>query len=144
RAARRRRGPTPPASTRSARPAARPRRRRRCPAPSLRWPGAARSRRSSGRWRGAEGRRDLAELASVVEVVQAREQQRLAPVERAEEGVFDRDVQAPGGIGGAHAVEQGLPLATEDLEPRVSRAERRVLDPAALTARGRRQVLEDR
>src|SRR5207245_9168794 len=116
---------------RRARPAAGPRPRRRCPAPGLRWPAAVRSRRSSGRWRGAEGRRDLAELPGVVEVVQAREQQRLAPVEGPEERVLDRDVQAPGGIGGAHAVEERVALAPEDLEPRVGRAERRVLDPAA-------------
>src|SRR5207245_6171473 len=106
--------PTPPASTRSARPAARPRRRRRCPAPSLRWPAAVRPRRSSS----GERDDDLADLTRVVEVVQAREQQRFAPVQRAEERVLDRDVEAPGGIGGAHAVEQRVPLATEELEPR--------------------------
>src|SRR2546430_9819412 len=46
---------------------------------------SARSQRSSGGRARAERGGDLAELAGVIEVVQAREQQRLAPVERAEE-----------------------------------------------------------
>ena len=76
--------------------------------------------------------------------MQAREQQRLAPVERAEERVLDRDVEPRGRLRGAHALEQRPPLPPEDLQPRVRRAQRRVLDPAALAAGGRRPALEDR
>src|SRR5262249_57261965 len=106
---------------------------RRCRLPSPRWRGGGKWRRPSGRrrsWgrgrsglrrrlggrrralhgRRTEGGGDLRKLAGVIQIVQAREQKRLAPVQRAEERVIDRDVEACVRFGGTHAVEERLPL----------------------------------
>jgi len=80
----------------------------------------------------------------VIEIVQAREQQRLAPVERAEERMLDRHIEPGGRIRGARAVEERLTLAAKDLEPRVDRSQRRVLESPPAAARRRRPPLEDR
>ena len=131
-----------------ARPAARPRRRRRSPAPSPRWPGggeiATRIRRS-GRGQRAG---DLLELAGVVEVVQADEQQRLAPVERAEESDARSCRSSRGGGSAAStALEEGLAVALEQRPPGLERTRRVVVARprrrAARRAAGRRAARTD-
>jgi hypothetical protein len=49
----------------------------------------------------------------VIEVVQPHEQQGLAPVQRAEHPVLDRALEIGQGIGGEHALEQGLAVTLE-------------------------------
>ena len=46
----------------------------------------------------------------MVEVVQAHEEQGLAPVERPEHPVLDRALEVGDGVGGQHPLEEGLAL----------------------------------
>src|SRR5580765_996175 len=131
-----RRGPTPRPTTRSRRRAARPRSPRRPPSPSRRWPGAARWRPSSGAR--AQLRRDLLELARVIEIVDADEQERLAPVEQAEEAVGDRLLEPGCRVRAQRAREQRLAIPVEDREPlrgRVARRRRPLVSVAPLARR---------
>src|SRR5262249_35014413 len=60
---------------------------------------------------------DLLELAGVVEVVDAQEQQRLPPAQEAEERVLDDLLGMLGGIGAPEAREQRLARLHEDRPP---------------------------
>src|SRR5258705_375285 len=87
----------------------------------MRWTG--RSKRMpcqpsiTGGRRRREGRRDLLELAGVIEIVQPGEEQRLPPGERAEHRVLDPRIGAGGRVGGEHLREQGAALLREEVTP---------------------------
>src|SRR4029453_15963213 len=82
---------------------------------------------------------DLLELAGVVEIVEAHEEERLAPVEWPEEGMLHRAVEMALGVGGEHAREEHRAILLDDLQPLLGGARRRVLVAATREPRGQRR-----
>src|SRR5262249_4209593 len=94
-----RRVPTPPPTRRSRCRAVPPPRRTETRRPSSRWRAAARRRAASPGGCRRERDGNLLQLSHVIEIVQAREEQDLAPVQLAEHPVLDHLLEARGRIG---------------------------------------------
>ena len=109
---------------------------------------------SQSRWRQPEddgdahglrrGAGDLPELTGVVEVVQPHEQQRLAPVQRAEHGMRDRAVEARrGSARAAPARSSAARSRSSSRQPLVERAARRRLTGRDVPRRAGRPAVEN-
>src|SRR5437773_4007634 len=126
----------------SPRPSVPPPPRTRWPPPSPRWPDGARWRPASGGPGSGQGAGDLLQLARMVEVVQAHEEKRLAPVERPEHSVLDGPLEIGQRIGLPHAIEQGLAVTRVEARPLRSGAQGRPGISLILHAGGRRRHVQ--